>query len=401
MTDEIGWSPLKGLKVLEMGRLIAGPLASQTLGDLGAEVIKVERLPDGDEARHYGPANGVDPQASALFIALNGGKRSIGIDLKRAEGREVLLQLIAGSDVFIHNLRPGADERLGIDYAAVAVLNERLVYCAISGFGETGPARLKAGNDIAAQAYSGLMSFSGEPGGVPVRTPIAIADNAAGMNAAIGILAALMERGVTGRGCRLGTSLLESMFGLLGNRFTEYLMSGIVPEPLGSGSNLGQPNQAFQTQDGWIVIATTGDAMWERCCAALGLSELGSTDRFKSLAGRYDHQDEVVALLNSVTSKWTTKECVDALDAHGVTCAPVNRVDEAAADPQLRALSQLQTVEHRGMSVPVIATPIRAEQGRRSRGRVPEFGEDTDAVLTEYGFGAAAISELRASRAVG
>ena len=282
--ESVSWAPLAGVRVVELSRIIAGPFAAQTLADMGAEVIKVETLPRGEEGRTYGTASIDGEPISSLFVALNGGKRSIGIDFKHPDGYSLLRSLVETADVLIHNYRPGVVERLKLDFETVSVWKPDLVYCSISGFGETGPLAQRAANDIAAQAQGGLMSFTGNEGAPPARCPISIADHVTGLNGAIGILAALNERHRTGRGVKIEVALLQTMLTLTAYQLTDCMVTGFVPVPEGSGSRLGQPNQAFPTEDGWVVISATSDAMWERCCRALEAEEWIADPRFSTQA---------------------------------------------------------------------------------------------------------------------
>ncbi len=393
--------PLDGVTVLDLSRIVAGPFAAQLLADLGARIIKLEHPRAGDESRQYGAIEVEDVRVSALFASLNADKESISIDLTQPVGVELLRRIAAKVDVVVHNFRPGVVERLGIGYDDVAALNPSVVYCSISGFGDSGPLREKAANDVAAQAFSGLMSITGEAGRTPVRVPVAITDYAAGSNAAVGILAALVERTATGRGCEVQTSLLESALALMGLFIGEYTLTGQVPKPLGSANRLGQPNQAFPTTDGWIVLSATSDGMWNRCRTALELDDLADDPRFESVAQRALNRDELIKLVWEATSARSTRECMDALEAHGVACAVINTVDQAMRDPQVQHLDQLEEVQVGQATVTTVRSAIRIDDRARPHRRVvPELGQHTAAVLMEFGLSSEEVVQLGAQGVV-
>lgn len=385
---------LDGIMVLDLTRIIAGPLTAQILGDLGASVVKIEP-PEGDESRGYGTLDVDGKHVSAVYLSLNRNKRSIALRLP--EGIEVLKRLVKSADVLIHNFRPGVTRRLGIDYEDLKEINPRLIYCSISGFGEVGPLSSKAGNDLVVQAYSGLMSYSGEPNGGPVRCPISIGDLTAGLYASTAILAGLVERQRTGNGQLLRTSLLESMVAMVGYHLTDFMMSGRLPQRMGSANMLGQPNQAFPTSDGNVVVSVISDPMWVRCCKALDLHALAQDSRFATLEARYRHRPELLSLVGARLRALTTDECVARLNAENVTCSPINDLSVVAEDAQILALGMLERVGFDGLSIPVVSSPIQFGAGRPSaRLDPPRLGEHTDSVLREVGLSAAAIDQLRA-----
>jgi crotonobetainyl-CoA:carnitine CoA-transferase CaiB-like acyl-CoA transferase len=373
---------LSGIRVVDLSRIIAGPWASQILSDFGADVIKIERPGTGDEARGYlrGAVDGV--RVSPIFVSLNSGKRSVVIDLADAVGRDLLLQLIDGADVFLHNFRPGVVARLGLDEPTLRDRNPRLVYCAITGFGESGPLEYLPGNDIAGQAYGGLMSILGESDGVPIRCPVQVADMCAGYNAAIGILAALCGRSTSGAGANVGTSLFESVLSLMGQYVTDYAVSGVPMARLGSQNRFGQPNQAFPTADGYVVIAATGEQMWQRCTVALERPELAEDPRFVTQQDRVAHQQELAHVIEQITSRLPTAEIVERLGKHNVVAAPILGVDEIADHPQVQALGMDGQVSFDGIDLPVMASPVRIDGERPDRIAVPALGQHTDEILS-------------------
>lgn len=393
--------PLAGVVVVDLSRIFAGPFATQILGDLGADIIKVERVDGGDEARDYGVA---DPSRTpgAPFLAMNRNKRSIALDLKSEDGREVAQRLVDRADVVIHNYRPGVMDRLGLGYETLSKRNPRIVYCSISGFGSVGRLRNKAANDLTIQAYSGLLSITGEPDGPPVRTPASISDLTAGLYAVTGILSALLHRSSTGKGQQVETSLLESLVNILNHYFVDYWLNGTVPQRMGTANRLGIPNQAFPTADGWVCITTPNEASWLRCCRALDVEPLASDDRFATHAARYAHRPELVEALSRATKRFTTAECVGRLEDVGVPSAPVNTIPNVAADPQLEILGGIVSMHvARFGQVKLVASPLHLSVTPTSaRLPPPQLGEHTDEILERAGYTREMIDHLRRDRAV-
>jgi crotonobetainyl-CoA:carnitine CoA-transferase CaiB-like acyl-CoA transferase len=378
--------PLESVRVVDLSRIIAGPLASQILAGLGADVIKVELPGDGDPCRAYvaqGDTRGISP----LFRSLNRDKRSIVMNLKDADGLDIFSDLVSGSDVLVHNFRPGVTERLGISYQDMAPLNTRLIYCAISGFGDVGPLRTKAANDVIVQAFSGVMSFTGPVGGSPVRCGPSVADLTAGLYAAIGILTALYERTETGIGREVKTSLYEGQLNLVAHALIEYWFNGSVPEPMGTGTRVGLPNEAFPTQNGSVLIAAVDERLWRFLCVALELPEMAEDPRFVDLPARRRHQPELFNAIAERTRTMTTEQCAAVLDAVGVPCGPINRIDAVACDPQFEALGMMQEISAPGGELQrLIRLPLSFD-GRRGEVRrtAPDLGADTRAILSEIG----------------
>jgi len=390
--------PLTGTVVLDFGRVIAGPFAAQLLGDLGADVIKIEPL-GGDETRGYVGRHRASPGSSSLFVAVNRAKRSFGVDLRKPEGVDLCRALAATADVLVHNFRPGVMEAISLDYVSLRSVNPRLVYASISGFGQ-GPLSGLPSNDLAMQAFSGLMSFSGHPDTDPVRCPVSIADYTTGFYGALGILAGLVQRERDGVGSLIETSLLESMLGLLGPRLADYLDDGIVPHPLGSANQLGQPNQAFRTADGWVVVSAVSDPMWQRCAAAVGGDALRDDTRFKLLVDRYRNRDELIGILSNLFSGMTTGEAITRLQAARVVCASVNSVADVAQHPHVRDLGMFSKVEIEGMAKSLVASPLTVSGDRLGvAATAPSLGEDTLDVLSSLGLSADEAEEL-ANRSV-
>lgn len=381
---ELSSGALSGVRVADFTRIIAGPLASQILGDLGAEVIKVELPPVGDEARGYTAGRST---LSPVFMAFNRNKRSVGLDLRTDEGKAAARALVLSSDVLIHNFRPGVMERLGFGYDDFRKDAPRLIYCSISGFGENTSLKNKAANDLISEAFGGVMSITGEPDGPPARCGASIGDETAALYAAIGILAALHRRSLDGLGQVVTTSLLEGQLALLGFQYTDYWTSGHVPVRMGSATTLGLPNQAFQTADGWVVFAATGERMWRRCTAALGIPEAGDDPRFATLDLRYAHRAELLEVVSAAARQLTQEECLKRLEAAGVSCAPIHTIGQMANHPILDELDVVRTVSGpAGESVRVVGLPIHLSRTPPEVRRSPPIlGADTTEILAELG----------------
>jgi len=392
---------LEGIRVVDFTHIFAGPLATQTLGDMGADVIKIERLGAGDAARKYGQAADEDDM-SGSFLALNRNKRSLAVDLSTPEGVDLVRRLILTADVVVQNFRLGVMERWGLDYETMSAQRPGLVYCSITGFGHVGEMANKAANDLVIQGYSSLMSFTGEPGGDPVRCGTAISDFTAGLYATIGILGALVSRERTGQGQHVHTSMLESQVSVMNYFFADYWLKGIVPKPLGTANRLGIPNQAFRTRDGWIVISTANDSMWRRCCAGLGAPELADDPRFATLALRYEHTPELVAAVSALTESMTTDQALAGLEAQGVSCGRLNTLDEVAHDRQLERLGAFLDVPRGDGGVArVVATPLHYSQTPLDvRVGVPKVGQHSEEILGELGLSPEDVAALRSAGTV-
>lgn len=392
---------LDGIRIVDFTHIFSGPFATQILGDMGAEVIKIERLGSGDAARRYGQAADEDDM-SGSFLALNRNKKSVAIDLSGEQGREVVKRLILDADVVVQNFRIGLMERWGLDYETLAAQKPSLIYCSINGFGHVGAMADKAANDLVVQGYSGLMSFTGEPGGDPVRCGTAIADLSAGLYGVIGILGALTHRERTGEGQHVRTSMLESQVSLLNYFFADYWLKGIVPKALGTANRLGQPNQAFRTLDGWVVISSANDSMWRRVCVGLGAPELADDPRFATLALRYENTEAMVDAVQALTGELTTAQCLEGLDANGVSCARLNTLDEVADDAQLKELGAFIDVPRGdGGTARVVATPLHYSRTPLDvQTGVPAVGEHTRDVLGRLGFSEADLAGLAAAHVI-
>lgn len=389
--------PLDGVKVLECCQVMAGPTCGMLLADLGADVVKVEKLPGGDDTRSYDK-----PQVrgeSAAFLAMNRNKRSIALDLKRPEGQAVLKTLAGGADVLVENFRKGTMERFGLGYDALKETNPGLVYCAITGYGRTGPYADKGGFDLIAQGASGLMSITGEPGQEPVKCGPPVCDINGGMLGALGIVAAYVHRLKTGFGQMVDTSLLEAGIHTTFWHSAIFLATGVSPEPTGSAHVLSAPYQAFPTRDGWITIGGANPANWERLASMMGLAELLVDPRFRANADRMQHRVELVEILSARTRQRTTQEWVAALDAAGIPAGPVNRIGDMLADPHVRARDMvIETVHPVAGPTRALGVPIKLSRTPGSvRRPAPVLGQHTREVLGEAGYSNAEIDALVSS----
>ncbi len=374
--------PLEGVRVLDLTWVLAGPFGSMILCDLGAEVIKIERPPYGDISRTTGPyQNGW----SGYFFSVNRGKRSLAIDLKQAEGRELFLRLVEQADVVMENFTPGTLEKLGIDYPVLSARNPRIILASISGFGQTGPYRDRAALDIVVQAMGGVLSITGEPGGPPIRPGVSYGDVVAGMFAVIGILAALRERDRSGLGQAIDISMLDCQVTVMENAIMRYFVTGEVPGPLGTRHPSATPFQAFPTADGWIVVALGfgEENQWNLLCAILGVPELIDDERFLTGPKRTKHHAELEPLLEEAFRRRTTAEWLDELLAAGIPAGPVNRVPEVVADPQVQARGMIREVTHPvAGTIPIANTPVRMSRSETGiAGPPPDLGGDTMEVL--------------------
>ncbi len=392
--------PLAGLRVLELAQIMAGPSCGALLADLGADVIKVEKMPGGDDTRRY-----ADPSIngeSAAFMMMNRNKRAIAIDLKTEGGRRVLRRLVERADVLTENYRKGALDRLGLGFDALQAVNPALIYCSISGYGRTGPSADKGGFDLIAQGVSGLMSITGEAGGAPVKVGSPVTDMNAGMLAALGIVSAYVHRLKTGQGQFVDTSLMEAGIHQTAWQAAIFFATGVSPGPQGSAHVLAAPYQAFPTQDGWINIGGANQANWERIARLVGAPELINDARFVNNSARMAHRVALTQLLGEHLRQRPTREWLQALDAAGIPAGPIQSIGEMAADPQTLARDMVVELAHpvagrtRALGVPV---KFSATPGNIRR-PAPTFGQHTREVLQEHGFAESDIVALAAEGAV-
>jgi crotonobetainyl-CoA:carnitine CoA-transferase CaiB-like acyl-CoA transferase len=391
---------LSHIRALELGQVIAGTFGDMILADLGAEVIKIEP-PRGDLGRN--PHIAYLKGESAVFVTMNRGKKSAVIDLKQQRGLEVFYDLVRRSDVVVDNFRPGVLERMRVDYDTLAAINPRIVCCSITGFGRKGPHRDMPSFDLIHQAMSGHLSITGEPDGRPVRVGIPLADLGSAMFAVQAILAALVARERTGRGQRVELSMFEAMTFLLSYDATMYLNTGEVPHGWGTGHAYHVPWQAFQTSDGWLVVATREEVFWRSFCAAIGRPELAEDPRYAKNLARLAHRDELIPLLEARLRERTTAEWLATFKEYSVPSAPVNDLAQALADPTLTENDGLVDLPYAPLgSVRMLANPIRLSGTPTERcGPPPLLGEHTRAVLTEVaGYSNETIAELEREQVV-
>ena len=389
-------TPLSGLRVLDLTKVLAGPLCTQYLGDLGAEVIKVEPCGIGDDTRRWPPFRG---ETGAVFLSCNRNKRSLAVDLKSAEGRAIVHQLAARADVVIESYGTGVAERLGIDFPTLHALNPRLIYCSISGFGRTGPLRHALGYDVILQAFSGMMGMTGHEGGEPVRSPISPIDQTTGLHALSGILAALLQRGQTGEGSRLEVSLFETAMAFLAYNFQVYWEKGTLPDKCGSGHESLCPYQAFEAADKPVLIGIANDNLWGRFCRAVGRDALADDKRFRTNPDRVAHRAETVGLVQEIIRTRSCDAWVTMLTELGVPCAPINTLQDVLDHPHTAARAIVLDYQHPALGpLKTIAQPIQFNGAMRDiKAPPPMHGEHSRAVLQELGYADAQITRLAAA----
>ncbi len=394
--DVGGEGALAPLRVLELGHVMGGPFCAMLLADLGADVIKVEPPRDGDPAR-WAPGFHRTGADGAAFLAVNRNKRSVALDLTATEGRELFQRLVATADVVVDSAPPGAADRLGIGYEALAGRNPGLVYASVTGFGRTGPYAGRPGADLVAQGMAGILTVTGEPGGGPVRAGVPVADLGAGLLAALGVLAAIVARGRTGRGQLVDAAQFDAAVALSLWDLAELWTTGRAPGPRGTANRLTAPYQALRTADGWLTAVADDDWRWRRLCRALGVDRLIDDPRFAQNRGRMAHRAELVAELEAALAGGPTALWVDLLLAAGVPAGPVQDHAGAVADPQTVARGLVTTVEHpKDGRVPVLGVPVRlAGTPGAVRRPAPLLGEHTGAVLRELGLAESQIDALR------
>jgi crotonobetainyl-CoA:carnitine CoA-transferase CaiB-like acyl-CoA transferase len=385
--------PLTGLRVLELARILAGPWAGQILADLGADVIKVERKGAGDDTRGWGPpfvpaADG-SHLGAAYFHGTNRGKRSIELDFETAEGQRIVKKLAARSDILIENFKVGGLKKFGLDYASLSPENPRLIYCSVTGFGQTGPSASRAGYDLMAQGMGGFMSLTGPAGGEPTRAGVPIADIFTGVYSVVGVLAALAERERTGRGTLVDTALIDTQVGVLANQALNFLVSGELPERIGNAHPNIVPYQVFAVADGHIIIATGNDSQYQKLCAVLGAPELAEHPNYRDNKARLAHRDELIARLTELTTRMTSADLLAKLEAVGVPAGPINNLDQVFVDPQVvhRGMRlELPSAAAKGGKIPGVRTPIViGGQPMAAERPSPRLGEHTAEILREIG----------------
>ena len=385
--------PLAGLRVLELARILAGPWAGQILADLGADVIKVERKGAGDDTRGWGPpfvpaADG-GHLGAAYFHGTNRGKRSIELDFDSDDGRRIVKKLAARSDVVVENFKVGTLAKFGLDYESLSALNPRLIYCSVTGFGQTGPYASRAGYDLMAQGMGGMMDLTGEPDGEPMRVGVPVSDIFTGVYATIGILAALARREKTGQGGYVDTALVDSTVGVLANQALNYMVSGKVPHRMGNAHPNITPYQVFPVADGRIIIASGNDSQFVKVCGVLGAPELAQDARYQDNKGRLAHRAELIERLCALTAKLPRAALLQKLEAAGVPAGPINDIEQVFSDPHVihRGMRlDLENPAAKGGRIPGVRTPIMIDGAAMASERPsPQLGEHTAEILREIG----------------
>ena len=385
--------PLAGLRVLELARILAGPWAGQLLADLGADVIKVERQGTGDDTRSWGPpfvpaADG-GHLGAAYFHGANRGKRSIELDFETPDGQRLVKKLAARSDVLIENFKVGGLKKFGLDYESLAKECPRLIYCSITGFGQTGPYAARAGYDLMAQGMGGFMTLTGAADGEPTRAGVPIADIITGIYAVVGVLAALHEREKTGRGTLVDGALVDTQVGVLANQALNFLVSGEEPKRIGNAHPNIVPYQVFPVADGHIIIATGNDAQFAKLCGVLGEPSLADKPDYKDNKGRLAHRAELVGRLSELCKRMTSADILAKLEAVGVPAGPINTLEQVFSDPQVRHRGMkldLPSAAAKGGTIPGVRTPVMiGGRPMASERPAPRLGEHTAEILREIG----------------
>jgi len=391
--------PLDGVRVVDLTRVMTGPYGTMMLGDMGADVIKVEMPGKGDDTRAWGPP--FQEGESTYFLSVNRNKRSIALDLKSEGGREVLWKMIEQADVIVENFSPGTVDRLGFGYEDVKACNPGIIYASISGFGQTGPSANRTAYDLIVQGMSGMMSITGDPEGMPTKLGVPIADITAGMFAAYSVVAALFDRERSGEGRYIDVSMLGGQVALLTYQAGIYFATGQTPVPLGNAHPIVAPYDTFQTADGYVNIAVGNDSLWQRFCNAFELKEVGCDERFHSNAGRITNKPALYEAINQAVGHQATADVVARLDACGVPCGPIYTVQQMFEDPQADAVGLRRTAPHDSLgSLTLTGFPYHLSgEDLEIRHGPPTLGQHTRAILGELGYTAPEIEALFAAGA--
>jgi len=393
--------PLEDIVILDLTRVLAGPYCAMILANLGAKIIKVERPETGDDSRSFGPyKNG----QSAYFVSLNRGKKSIAIDLKKPEGKQIIKELTKVSDVVLENFRPGTTRKLGLSYDVLSKINPRVIYAAVSGFGHSGPYSEKPAYDMIAQALGGIMSITGQPGGEPTRVGSSIGDIIAGMFGVIGIISAIYERMFTGKGQMVDVAMLDGQVAVLENAIARYAINGEVPGPIGSRHPSITPFGGFKTKDSWVIIACGNQAIWERFCKVVNREDLLEVEEFKTNEKRTENYEKIKPILGKIIVKKTTEEWLKIFESGSVPASAINTVDKLFNDPQVKARKMIIQAEQPGMGkIYVAGNPIKLSTLTEEvvTEAAPNIGEHTDEILQNFlNYDDAKINELKKQKVI-
>lgn len=393
--------PLSGIRVIDLSRILSGPYCTMLLGDWGADIIKIERPGTGDDTRLWGPP--FQAGESTYFMSINRNKRSVIIDLQRPEGQALVREMVKQSDVVIENFRPGTAERLGVGYEQLAAINPKIVYCSISGFGQTGPYRERPGYDAIAQAMSGMMSITGEPDGLPIKHGMSIADLSAGLMAAFAISTALVHRERNGEGQHLDISLLDTHLSWLTYIAQSFFATGERPGRVSTRHPTIVPYQPFPTQDGYVMIGVANDKLWRGFCEATGFHDLAADPRYATTVGRVEHREELVPELSRRFQEKPTQHWLDVLRDAGIPVGPIYHVDEVFADPHVLAREMVLEMEHpTAGTLKTLGMPAKFS---KTPGRIasppPLLGQHTREVLREFGYSDRQIEDWLAAGVIG
>lgn len=386
--------PLSGIKVVDMTRVLAGPFCTMTLADLGADVIKIERPGSGDDSRAFGPHQHGE---SAYFMSINRGKKSLTLDLKAEKGREILLKLVSQADVLVENFKPGVMKKLGLDYDTLSKHNPRLIYCASSGFGQSGPYSSRPAYDLIIQGMGGLMSITGPDASMPTKVGSSIADIFAGVFSAIGILSALHVRNKTGRGQMVDVAMLDCMVSILENAVARYTVSGIDPEPIGNRHPSIAPFASIKTSDGFINVACGNDNLWKKLCEIIKRPDLAADSRYETNHSRCENMPDLLPALNEAMHSQSSAHWLEKLEAGHVPAGPINSISQVLADPQVLARNMLVELTHPvAGKIKIPGSPIKlSETPAEVKVPAPLLGQHNNEILQDLGYSTVQIAELK------
>ncbi len=386
--------PLSGIKVVDMTRVLAGPFCTMTLADLGADVIKIERPGNGDDSRAFGPHQHGE---SAYFMSINRGKKSLTLDLKAEKGREILLKLVSQADVLVENFKPGVMKKLGLDYDILSKHNPRLIYCASSGFGQSGPYSSRPAYDLIIQGMGGLMSITGPDASMPTKVGSSIADIFAGVFSAIGILSALHVRNTTGRGQMVDVAMLDCMVSILENAVARYTVSGIDPEPIGNRHPSIAPFASIKTSDGFINVACGNDNLWKKLCEIIKRPDLAADSRYETNHSRCENMPDLLPALNEAMHSQSSAHWLEKLEAGHVPAGPINSISQVLADPQVLARNMLVELTHPvAGKIKIPGSPIKlSETPAEVKVPAPLLGQHNNEILQDLGYSTEQIAELK------